>query len=141
MDVQYPVNLSAQRMARHTDVSSSIFTCMGQPLVICQPRCRHLDSIKGRGKCGEERDVAVWKLKVATMASSSGFKPITPAIQSLATAAAAAAAEAERPEQKTLMSTNPFTIISGLAAATAACSGLAGGWPLYPRGTRIAKAI
>lgn len=30
-----------------------------------------------------------------------------------------------------LMSTNPFTTISGLAAATAA-----GGWPLYPWGTR-----
>lgn len=59
------------------------------------------------------------------MASSSGFKPITPAIQSLATAVAAA--EAERPEQKTLLSTNPFAVISGLAAATAACSGLAGG--------------
>lgn len=133
--VQYHVNLSAQRMARHTDVSSSLFTFMDQPLVICQPRCHHLDSIRSRGNCGEERDVAIWKLKVATGASSSVFKPVPPTGQSPAIAAAAAS-ETERPEQKTLMFTNPFTTISGLAATTAAA-----GWPLYPWGTRIAKAI
>lgn len=141
--VQYHVNLCAQRMARHRDVSSSLFTFMDQPLVvICQPRCHHLDnSIRGRGKCGEERDVAIWKLNVAIVASTSGFKLVHLTVQSPAIAAAAAAAEAERPEQKTLLSTNPFTTISGLAAATAACSGPAGGWPLHTWGTRIAKAI
>lgn len=140
--IQYHVNLCAQRMARHRDVSPSLFTFMDQPLVvICQPRCHHLDSIRGRGKCGEERDVAIWKLKVAVVASTSGFKPVPPTIQSPAIAAAAAAAEAERPEQKTPMSTNTFTTISGLAAASAACSGPAGGWPLHMWGTHTAKAI
>lgn len=141
--IQYHVNLCAQRMARHRDVSSSLFTFMDQPLVvICQPRCHHLDSIRGRGKCGKEKDVAIWKLKVAVVASTSGFKPVPPTVQSPAiAAAAAAAAEAERPEQKTPTSTNAFTTISGLAAATAACSGPAGGWPLHTWGTQIAKAI
>lgn len=92
--VQYHVNLCAQRMARHRDVSSSLFTFMDQPLVvICQPRCHHLDSIRGRGKCGEERDVAIWKLKVAIVASTSGFKLIHLTVQSPAIAAAAAAAQ------------------------------------------------
>lgn len=136
--VQCHVNLSAQRMARHTDVSSSIFTFMDQPLVICQPRCHHLDSIRGRGKCGEESVAAIWKLKVATVASTGGFKLFPPTIQS---PAIVAAAEAERPEQKTLLSTNPFSTISGLAAAPAACPSLAGRWPLYPWGTQIAKAL
>lgn len=121
--VQYHVNLSAQRMASHTDVSSSLFTFMDQPLgLICQPRCHHLDSIRGRGKCGEERDFAVWKVKVACGASTRGFKPVPLTIQS----PAVAAAEAERPEQETLYVHKPLHHHFWLGCCH--CSSLRPGW-------------
>lgn len=141
--VLYHMNLCAQKMTRHRDVSSTLSPSMSQPVMVTsQTRCHHVDSSRGRGNCEEERDIAIWKLKVAVVARTTSFSPIPQSIQS-PLAIAAAAAEAEKEPSRRLLScpTNPFATSSGLASAIVACSGLAGGWSLHTWGTLIAKAI